>query len=274
MPTTIITGATSGIGLETAKVLAKEKHKLILVSRSLSKLESTKRLLESDNNIDCDIYEYDLSLIKENVNFYEQISKRYSDIDFLINNVGAIFMKREETIEGLEKTFSLNHMSYFVLSKLFSQQDRPLRIINVSSEAHRNISLSFDDLQNNKNYNGWYSYKRSKLANIYLTYELHKRLLKSKSTVNCLHPGVVNTNFANDNALPFKIVASLIKYFGVSPKEGSETILYLVKSNDIRNASGLYFKKCMPVESSRISHNKESSKKLWDYSEEILSKYL
>ena len=274
MTTTIITGATSGIGLETAKGLAKEKHKLILVSRNLSKLESTKRLLENENNIDCDIYEYDLSLIRDNINFYEQISKRYSDIDFLINNVGAIFMKREETIEGLEKTFSLNHMSYFVLSKLFSQQASPLRIINVSSEAHRNISLSFDDIQNKKNYNGWYSYKRSKLANIYLTYELHERLLKSKSTVNCLHPGVVNTNFANDNALPFKIIASLIKYFGVSPKEGSETILHLVNNNDIRNASGLYFKKCMPVESSRISHNHEFARKLWDYSEKILSKYL
>ena len=274
MPTTIITGATSGIGLETAKGLAKEKHKLILVSRNLSKLESTKRLLDSDYNIDCDIYKYDLSLIKENVNFYEQILKRYGDIDFLINNVGAIFMKREETIEGLEKTFGLNHMSYFVLSKLFSQQASPLRIINVSSEAHRNITLGFDDLQNKKNYNGWYSYKKSKLANIYLTYELHKRLLKSKSTVNCLHPGVVNTNFANDNALPFKIMASLIKYFGVSPKEGSQTILYLVNNNDIRNASGLYFKKCMPVESSLVSHNQKSSEKLWDYSEEILSKYL
>ena len=274
MPTTIITGATSGIGLETAKGLAKEKHKLILVSRNLSKLESTKKLLDSENNIDCDIYEYDLSLIKDNINFYEQILNRYSDIDFLINNVGAIFMKREETNEGLEKTFSLNHMSYFVLSKLFSKQVSPLKMINVSSEAHRNISLSFDDLQNNKNYNGWYSYKRSKLANIYLTYELHRRLLKSKSTVNCLHPGVVNTNFANDNALPFKIVASLIKYFGISPKEGSETILYLVNNNDIRNASGLYFKKCMPVETSRVSHSKESTEKLWDYSEEILSKYL
>ena len=274
MPTTIITGATSGIGFETAKALAKEKHKLILVSRNLSKLESTKKLLDSENNIDCDIYEYDLSLIRDNINFYEQITKRYSHIDFLINNVGAIFMKREETIEGLEKTFSLNHMSYFVLSKLFSQQESLLSIINVSSEAHRNIRLDFDDLENKKNYNGWYSYKKSKLANIYLTYELHKRLLKSKVTVNCLHPGVVNTNFANNNALPYKIIASLIKYFGITPREGAETVLHLINNNDIKKASGLYFKKCMPIKSSQVSHDKELSEKLWDYSEQILSQYI
>ena len=274
MTTTIITGATAGIGLETAKELAKEKHKLILVSRNLNKLESTRRLLESENNIDCDIYEYDLSLIRDNINFYEQITKRYSHIDFLINNVGAIFMKREETIEGLEKTFSLNHMSYFVLSKLFSQQESLLSIINVSSEAHRNIRLDFDDLENKRNYNGWYSYKKSKLANIYLTYELHKRLLKSKATINCLHPGVVNTNFGNDNALPYKILASLIKYFGITPREGAETILYLVNNNDIDGASGMYFKKCIPIKSSQISHDKELSEKLWDYSEQILSQYI
>ena len=274
MTTTIITGATAGIGLETAKELAKKKHKLILVSRNLNKLESTRRLLESENNIDCDIYEYDLSLIRDNINFYEQITKRYSHIDFLINNVGAIFMKREETIEGLEKTFSLNHMSYFVLSKLFSQQESLLSIINVSSEAHRNIRLDFDDLENKRNYNGWYSYKKSKLANIYLTYEHHKRLLQTKSTVNCLHPGVVNTNFANDNAFPYKIIASLIKYFGITPLEGAETILYLVNNRDIKSASGLYFKKSIPIKSSQISHNKELSEKLWDYSEQILSQYI
>ena len=116
--------------------------------------------------------------------------------------------------------------------------------------------------------------KKSKLANIYLTYELHKRLLKSKATVNCLHPGVVNTNFGNDNALPYKIMASLIKYFGITPREGAETILYLVNNNDIHGASGMYFKKCIPIKSSQISNDKELSEKLWDYSEKILSQYI
>ena len=274
MPTTIITGSTSGIGLEVAKELAKKNHRLILVSRNLNKLKFTKRILENSNNINCDVYEHDLSLIRENINFYKEVTKKYGDIDFLVNNVGAIFMNREETTEGLEKTFSLNHMSYFVLSKLFSQQESSLKIINVSSEAHRNIRLDYNDIENKNNYNGWYSYKKSKLANIYLTYEHHKRLLQTKSTVNCLHPGIVNTNFANDNALPYKIMASLIKYFGITPREGAETILYLVNNNEINSASGLYFKKCMPIKSSQISHDQELSEKLWDYSEQILSQYI
>ena len=89
-----------------------------------------------------------------------------------------------------------------------------------------------------------------------------------------MHPGVVNTNFANDNALPYKIMASLIKYFGITPREGAETILELVNNNDIDGASGLYFKKCIPIKSSQVSHDKESSEKLWDYSEQILSQYI
>ena len=257
MHITVITGSTSGIGLEVAKSLAKKNHYLILVSRNLKKLEYTRDLIKKENETKCEIYQHDLSLIEDNILFYKNISKKFKNIDYLINNVGAIYMKRQETIEGLEKTFSLNHMSYFILSKLFSQQEKPIKIINVSSEAHRNINLDNEDLQNKKNYNGWYAYKKSKLANIYLTYELNKQFLKSESTINCLHPGVVNTNFANENSLPYKLMASLIKYFGITPLEGASTVLYLVNNEDVKNASGLYFNKCLPQESSSVSYDEK-----------------
>tara|TARA_B100001113_G_scaffold60716_2_gene46116 strand:+ start:4586 stop:5407 length:822 start_codon:yes stop_codon:yes gene_type:complete len=271
---TVITGATSGIGYETAHGLAKKKHDLILVSRNIDKLNQVKEEIENKYSVICDVYQYDLSLIRENISLYLKISKKYNNINFLVNNVGAIFMKRQVTDEGLEKTFSLNHMSYFILSKMFSQQTEPIKIINVSSQAHRNIQLDFDDLQNEKNYNGWYAYKRSKLANIYLTYEMDRKLENTKSTVNCLHPGVVNTNFANNNSLHYKVMASIIKYFGITPKEGASTTLYLTNDEEITSASGLYFNKCAPQESSIISKDKKCSKKLWDYSEKILSNYL
>ena len=119
MTTAIITGASVGIGLETAKGLARKGFDLILVSRNIEKLKLIKSNLENNFNISCNVLSYDLSLIKSNIEFYNQIIKSHQNIDVLINNVGAIFMDRTVTSEGIEKTFALNHMSYFTLSKLF-----------------------------------------------------------------------------------------------------------------------------------------------------------
>jgi short-subunit dehydrogenase len=118
MPYTIITGASAGIGYETAKGLASRGHNLILVARSFEKLKQIKNNFLAQYNIECDIYSYDLSLIQSNINFSGKIIQKYEDINILINNVGAIFMDRQITSEGLEKTFALNHMSYFALSTL------------------------------------------------------------------------------------------------------------------------------------------------------------
>jgi len=272
MPIAVVTGASAGIGLETAKGLAKKNFDLILVSRSLKKLNSIKGDLESHHSINCDVFSYDLSLIKSNINFYEEVVNKFHKVDVLINNAGAIFMEKTITDEGLEKTFALNHMSYFVLSNLFIESFNSIKVINVSSEAHRGIKLNLNDLQNNIGYFGWHAYKRSKLANIYLTYELARKHEDKDITVNCLHPGLVNSDFANNNSLRYKIMSSLIKCFGISAREGALTSIYLASEENLENISGLYFDKCKPRKSSSISYNNEIAKFLWQYSNDIMKK--
>ena len=273
MPIAIITGASMGIGLETAKGLAEKNFDLILISRNINKLNHVKESIESTYQVKCNVFSYDLSLMRSNFELHKLITKEYKKIDVLINNVGAIFMDRTITDEGLEKTFALNHMSYFILSNLFAESFESLKIINVSSEAHRGITLRLNDFQNKQEYYGWHAYKRSKLANIYFTYELNKKSMDKDLTVNCLHPGLVNSDFANNNSLPFKIVSSLIKYFGISTKEGAQTSIYLATEADLADISGLYFDKCRPRKSSSISYNNEISESLWAYSFEIMNNF-
>ena len=273
MTVAVVTGASAGIGLETAKGLAEKNFDLILVSRSSKKLKSLKNYLETLYQIKCDVFSYDLSLIKSNIQFHQEIVNKYKKVDVLINNVGAIFMDKISTEEGLEKTFALNHMSYFVLSNLFIESFNSIKVINVSSEAHRGITLKLDDLQSSVGYYGWHAYKRSKLANIYLSYELDKRYAGKGATINCLHPGLVNSDFANNNSLPFKIISSLIKYFGISTREGALTSVYLASETDLVDVSGLYFDKCRPRKSSSISYNQKVSKSLWAYSTKIMHRF-
>ena len=273
MPVAIITGASAGIGLETAKGLAQKNFDLILVSRNLKKLNSIKDDLETQYSINCEIFSYDLSLIKSNIKFHNEVVNKFHRIDVLINNVGAIFMDKTFTAEGLEKTFALNHMSYFVLSNLFIESFNSIRVINVSSEAHRGIKLNLDDLQNNNSYFGWHAYKRSKLANIYLTYELVKKYKDKDITANCLHPGLVNSEFANNNSLRYKIMSSLIKCFGISTHEGALTSIYLASEKNLKNITGLYFDKCRPIKSSIISYNDEVGEILWEYSNDMMKSH-
>ena len=270
MPVAVVTGASAGIGLETAKGLAKKNFDIILVSRSSKKLIAIKDELDEKYSIICDVFSYDLSLVKSNIEFHEEVVNKFRKIDVLINNAGAIFMDRTITVEGLEKTFALNHMSYFVLSNLFIESFDSIKVINVSSEAHRGIKLNLDDLQNSIGYFGWHAYKRSKLANIYLTYELARKYTDKDIIVNCLHPGLVNSDFANNNSLRYKIMSSLIKCFGISTREGALTSIYLATDENLENISGLYFDKCKPRKSSSISYNNEIGKFLWEYSHNIM----
>lgn len=270
----IITGATSGIGLETAIGLAKQKYNLLLISRSESKLKTLQKLLIEKYAIKVDTYVCDLSLMKKINLMSNHIINTYDRIDVLINNVGGIFMEKELTEEGLEMTFALNHMSYFCLTNNLIDKlsdTKNMRIINISSQAHKNIILNLNDLNSDQHYNGWTAYKKSKLANIYFTYHLSEKLKKTPITINSLHPGVVNTDIANNSkSLFYRTIASLIKYFGLSPKEGAQTSIYLATNPLLSNITGLYFSKCKPIKTSEISYDVVVAADLWKKSKKIL----
>ena len=266
----LITGATSGIGLETTKSLAERGYDLILVSRSEDKLKTLCKDLQNNFSISTSSYTCDLSSLGQTIEISNQIKTNHKEIDCLINNAGGIFMDFEITKEGYERTFALNHMSYFIVTNILIENVKS-RVINVASEAHRGARIN-DDFRYPKKFNGWMQYKNSKLANIYFTYHLNSILDKTNShlTVNCLHPGVVNTNIANNNSsMIYKTISSFIKFFAISSRQGAFTSTYLATSPEVDSFSGGYFIKSRPVKSSNISYDKDAAERLWTLSTEI-----
>ncbi len=258
----IITGGTDGIGLVVAEQLIQKNNNVFIVGKNAEKGNKILNKFKSPkiNFFQCDLSEDEQ--IKILINKLNKLDK----IDTLINNAGAYFVKREVNSKNIEKTFALNHLSYFKLSlglleKL--EQSQEGRIINVASNAHKRFGLALDDLENKLNYNGWKSYCRSKLLNVFFTYSFKKEI-KSKVTCNCLHPGFVNSNFGNNNKLYFKSLLNLVrKFVAISTKKGSETIIYLAESDEVKDISGKYFYKKKEKDSSIYSYNEEIAKIVW-----------
>ena len=272
----LITGATDGIGKETARYLGKQNAQLILVGRNPEKGEKVrKKLIEKTGNNQIEILTADLSNMKAIRYLAERIYSRYDRLDVLINNAGALFAQREETDEGLEKTFALNHLNYFLLTKLLLdliKKGKNSRIINVASGAHIGATLDFDNLHGRNGYSGWAAYKRSKLMNIMFTYKLAELLKDTPITVNTLHPGFVRTRFGDNNTGIVGIGLNLAKKIGaISIKKGAETSVFLATSPTVKGVSGKYFVKCKPEKSSSLSYNKSDIDRLWRTTDDCLS---
>ncbi|MBT3501485.1 MAG: SDR family oxidoreductase [Candidatus Marinimicrobia bacterium] len=275
--TCLITGATDGIGKQTALVLAQKGFSLVLVGRSAEKGNLVvSELISATGNESIHFHCADLSNMKSIQQLSVEIKQNYSAIDILINNAGAYVSKLTMTDEGFEKTFALNHLAYFHFTELLLEmvkEDIPGRIINVASMAHKNAKIDFNNLQMENEYKGWTAYSRSKLMNIMFTYECHRRYSDTGVSFNCLHPGFVKSKFGDNNKGFAKTSISLAKtIFAINLVKGAKTSIYLASSKDVDGVSGKYFDKCKVATSSKVSYIQEDQKKLWEATDQIIKK--
>ena len=271
----LVTGATNGIGKVAARELARMGATIIVAGRNATKTESVVQEIKSATGSKrVEMAVADLSVMSGVRSLARQIEDRYDRLDVLLNNAGAIFNTKQVTTDGLEITFALNHMSYFLLTHLLLdllKASAPARIINVASNAHNSVrELNLDDITNPKHYLGLAAYGRSKLANILFTYELARRLSGSGVTANTLHPGAVATGFGmNNQGLINQVMFRAFHMVSMSDEQGAQTSIYLASSPEVTNVSGSYFSKSTSVASSRLSYDETLQRQLWALSEKI-----
>jgi NAD(P)-dependent dehydrogenase (short-subunit alcohol dehydrogenase family) len=268
----LITGANSGVGKAAALALAGMGATVVLLCRDAERGKAAQAdVAAAATGSAPQLVLADLSSQQEIRGVAEAIQQRISRLDVLVNNAGAFFAKRSTTVDGLECTFAINHLAYFLLSDLLLdllKRSAPARIINLSSGSHVQAHLDFEDLQSEHNYNGWRAYGRSKLANVLFTYALARRLTGSGVTVNAVHPGVVKTNFGRSSGfLRFGMRAA--GTFLLSPEEGADTVVYLATSPDVADVTGRYFVKRKPIRSSPESRDQDVQERLWQVSEQL-----
>ncbi len=272
----LVTGATAGIGKVAATALAMQGAQVVIAGRNPQKTRDTADQITSETGNNLVQYLLaDFSDLQQVSNLASEFKERYSRLDVLLNNAGTYFNTRVKTAYAVEMTFLVNHLAPFLLTNLLLELIRtsaPARIINVASDAHKFATLNFDDLGFEHGYFGFSAYGRSKLANVLFTYELARRLAGSGVTVNAVHPGHVATDIWKTN---FSIFGPALKFimslFSLTPQQGADTLIYLATSPDVAQVTGKYFVKRKAVPSSSLSHDEETARKLWEFSERITS---
>jgi NAD(P)-dependent dehydrogenase (short-subunit alcohol dehydrogenase family) len=274
----VMTGATSGIGEVAAVRLAGSGARLVLVARDRARGEATlARLRAAAPAIAHAVHYADLSRLAETRRVAAQIAAAEPRIDVLVNNAGAIFATRAVTEDGLERTFALNHVSYFVLTAGLRERllaSAPARIVNTASNAHRRGRLDFDDLQSARSYQAFAVYGTSKLCNILFTRELARRLAGHGVTANSFTPGFVATRFGDQAGGLYAAGVRLAKLFAKRPEAGAETLVYLATSPEVANVSGQFFADCRPGTLSAQAQDDALAQRLWRESERIAGLHL
>ena len=273
--TVLITGSSSGIGLQTAKVLAQQGAEIILVARNEDKLkEAVATIKAATGNEKLKYYTADFSSQKSIRELAVKVKKDYTKLDVLINNAGGVFPDFKLSEDGLEMTIATNHFAYFLLTNLvldLLKKADSARIVNVASGSHYQGKIDFESFTKKKGYFIMKAYAQSKLANVLFTKELADRLKGTRITVNCLHPGFVHTEIGT------KGVTGLAKFIwsffsrlgGLSAADGAKTSVYLASSSAVNGVTGKYFDKCKPKEESKLAKDTNLQKELWKVSEQL-----
>jgi NAD(P)-dependent dehydrogenase (short-subunit alcohol dehydrogenase family) len=264
----VITGATSGIGQAAAERLASMGARLVLVARSKERGEATLARLDGVSpGTNHTVYYADLSLMAEAQRVGNEIAVAEPRIDVLINNAGALISTRHVTDDGLELTFALNHMSYFILTECLRDKLAPnARVVNTSSEAHRGAKFKLENLKSPKRFGSFKAYSLSKLCNILFTHELARHLDGTGITVNCLHPGFVRSRFFENKTGPISVIFNLMLFLAITPEKAAETVVYLASSDEVSGVTGKYFSKCREKTPTREARNDKAAAELWEES--------
>lgn len=263
----LITGATSGIGFHTAVGLAQRGVKIVFTSFTTEEGNKTKaEIIKLSGNPAVEAIQCDLGSFASIKNCCNVFLSKYSKLHILINNAAVLVRKRTLTVDGIEKTFAINYLAVFLMTMLLKNtliQSAPSRIINVTSRSFKIGRINFSDIEMKNGYRGINAYTQSKLALNLFTKTTAEQLEGTGVTVNCVHPGRVNTNIINS-------LNPLVQYFVrltmMRPERGAEPLLYLAASETLNGISGAYFDRKIRKNTGKITNEKEISERLWKLS--------
>lgn len=270
----IVTGATSGIGYETAKALLQRGARVVLVARSREKAATAAAQLTAETgNADVTVVLGDLGARAEIRRVADELLACCPRIDVLVNNAGVVNLQRRVTIDGIEETFAVNHLGYYLLTRLLLDRviaSAPARIVNVASDAHRFGAIDLNDLNSERRYRAMRVYGMSKRCNILFTYELARRLEGTGVTVNCCHPGAVATGLGKNNGPVATRLTKALSVFFRTPEQGAATSIKLATAPELATVTGQYFANGKSKRSARGTYDTALQRELWDVSARLV----
>lgn len=266
----LITGATNGIGMETALALARIGATVVIAGRDSARTAATRAEIQNKSgNPTVHALVADLAALAEVRRLAREFRDRFNRLDVLVNNAGLIARERRLTADGYESTFAVNHLAPFLLThELLDplKASAPARVVIVASMAHQRGKIHFDDLNLERSWSAWKAYNQSKLANVMFTYELARRLRGTGVTANCLHPGVVGSNLSRGGDTVTALFFRAISFLLLTPEQGAQTSIYLGSAPEVEGVTGKYFSRKKPVQSSALSHDVAAQQRLWQVS--------